>query len=481
LLPTTVLRPSTDPLGALDDPAAGAYRRVAMIHYPKRYWGLPLAFRWFGSPFPRTIPFVALSVGLTTALQLAGEWKRTIVDAFGHPYPFQVYAFVIGFLVVLRTNHALARFMEARGAVEQMQSKWADAALMLQAFDGVAGGDKKKTDGSDAFIARIVHLLSLLHALALQQLRGDEDMRNLVVARQRRGNGVDLAPAISLSDANADVAADVVAVATGENSDASIERGERHSENDETTKVVRVVLTGEAFAKHRSRSTYNLGGAFHQTAAVADAHQNRANLLSAFSLTEADDAWRACCAATPLAVVGGVDGAELAALRRLDCDRAYLVMSWIQAHIVARAEDAEGLRVPPPVLSRVYQTLSEGMLGFNQADKLAKTPFPMPYAQMLTVLLLVFNVTLPVMIAGNVNALWLALVMNVVSVVAYQGLNETARELEDPFKPTHANDLGLPQLQAMFNSKVRAATPGASALIDQMEQMKAVRSVERRE
>ena len=71
--------------------------------------------------------------------------------------------------------------------------------------------------------------------------------------------------------------------------------------------------------------------------------------------------------------------------------------------------------------------------------------------------------------------------MNVVSVVAYQGLNETARELEDPFKPTHANDLGLPQLQAMFNSKVRAATPGASAQIDQLEQMKAVRSVERTE
>lgn len=495
LLPTTVLRPSTDPLGALDDPAAGAYRRVAMIHYPKRYWGLPLAFRWFGSPFPRTIPFVALSVGLTTALQLAGEWKRTIVDAFGHPYPFQVYAFVIGFLVVLRTNHALARFMEARGAVEQMQSKWADAALMLQAFDGVAGGDEKKTDagrrfgarappdGSDAFIARIVHLLSLLHALALQQLRGDEDVRNLVAARQRRGNGVDLAPAEG-GDASG-VAADVAV--TAERADENETRAASSSAANQAAsdRVVRVVLTGEALTdeakRTSSRSTYNLGGAFHQTAAVADAHQNRANLLSAFSLTEADHAWRACCAATPLAVVGGVDGAELAALRRLDCDRAYLVMSWIQAHIVARAEDAEGLRVPPPVLSRVYQTLSEGALGFNQADKLAKTPFPMPYAQMLTVLLLVFNVTLPVMIAGNINALWLGVVVSAVSVAAYQGLNETARELEDPFKPTHANDLGLPQLQAMFNSKVRAATPGASALIEQMEQMKAVRSVERRE
>ena len=472
-MPRASFAASTDPLGALDVPAAGAYRRVAMIHYPKRYWGLPLAFRWFGSPFPRTIPFAVLSVGITTLLQLADDWKRTIVDAFGHPYPFQVYAFVIGFLVVLRTNHALARFMEARAAVEQMQSKLADAALMLQAFDGVAGAEKP-TDGSDAFVARIVHLLSLLHALALQQLRGDEDMRNLVVAARRRGNGADLAPAAERAeDETADAAADARAATNGTPNET-----EATKTNDA---VVDVVLTTSEVATRarKSRSACNLGGAFHQTAAVADAHHARRKLLSAFSLTEADDAWRACCAVTPLAVVGGVDAGELAVLQRLDCDRAYLVMSWIQSHIVARAEDAEGLRVPPPVLSRVYQTLSDGMLGLNQADKLAKTPFPMPYAQMLTVLLLVFNVTLPVMIAANVDALWLAVAVAAVSVVAYQGLNETARELEDPFKPTHANDLGLPQLQAMFNSKVRAATPGASALIDQMEQMKALRSVER--
>ena len=462
-----------------------------MIHYPKRYWGLPLAFRWFGSPFPRTIPFAVLSVGLTTLLQLADDWKRTIVDAFGHPYPFQVYAFVIGFLVVLRTNHALARFMEARGAVEQMQSKWADAALMLQAFDGVAGGepasgakDAGRRFGSDAFVAKMVHLLSLLHALALQQLRGDADVRNLVVARRRRGDGADLAPAAArarASEETADAASAEGQPAAGAPTDRDVVTGTRtNGDGDDDDAVVRVSLPGEAFARRAPRrSARDLGGAFYRAANAAEARADRGKLLSAFSLTEADDVWHACCAATPLAVVGGVDDGELAALRRLDCDRAYLVMSWIQSHIVARAEDAEGLRVPPPVLSRVHQTLSDGMLGFNQADKLAKTPFPMPYAQMLTVLLLVFNVTLPVMIAGNVDALWLAVAVNVVSVVAYQGLNETARELEDPFKPTHANDLGLPQLQAMFNSKVRAATPGASALIDRMERMKAERCVER--
>ena len=48
--------------------------------------------------------------------------KSDIVKAFGQLYPFQVYAFVIGFLVVLRTNHALARSMEARSHVQWMGS-----------------------------------------------------------------------------------------------------------------------------------------------------------------------------------------------------------------------------------------------------------------------------------------------------------------------------------------------------------------------
>ena len=52
----------------------------------------------------------------------------------------------------------------------------------------------------------------------------------------------------------------------------------------------------------------------------------------------------------------------------------------------------------------------------------------------------VFNVTLPIMVAGSINALWLAVLVNFISTVAYR-LNEVARELEDPFKPTHVNDI----------------------------------------
>lgn len=446
-----------------------------MIHYSKRYWGLPLVFRAFGSPFPRTIPFAIVSVSISVVLQVVDSWKQTMVDAFGHPYPFQVYAFVIGFLVVLRTNHALARFMEARTAVELMASKWADAVVMLQAFDGVTTGSKtwdscrrgsEQThgDGTDAFIARIVHLISLMHGLALQQLRGDENLDNLVVAAPRSGLGCDL-KVVSNANDGANVAANVVVVHDTEGTLGG-------------SPTVKVVLSGEVLAREKHRSTYKLRGTYLMAAAVDDVKNHRGKILSRFSLTEQHDKWRACCTATPLAVVGGVDGSELAALQRLDCDRVYLVMSWIQALIVTRSEERDGLRIAHPILSRCHQVLSDGMLGFNQADKLAKTPFPMPYAQMLTTLLLVFNITLPVMIAGNVNALWLGITVNLVSTVAYQGLNETARELEDPFKPTHVNDLGLPQLQAMFNSKIRAATPGADSLLDRIENLKVIRSVE---
>lgn len=84
----------------------------------------PLLLRLHGSPFPRSLPFAALSVALTLLLKLQDGWGDRVKTTLEHHYSFQVYAFVIGFLVVLRTNHALSRFMEARANVEQMASKW---------------------------------------------------------------------------------------------------------------------------------------------------------------------------------------------------------------------------------------------------------------------------------------------------------------------------------------------------------------------
>ena len=420
-----------------------------MIHYAKRHWGLPLILLVHGSPFPRTIPFAVLSVCITIALQASEDLKSDIAKAFGHPYPFQVYAFVIGFLVVLRTNHALARFMEARSHVQWMGSKWADALVMLAAFDGVTSGRRgapkspqdAPNEGSDLFVARLVHLMSLMHALALQHLRGDEVLDNLVAAPRRLfTTGPDLFP---VEQRRRDAPTSTL------------------SSVDVTAPDDVEVFVDASDQMPTERARYHVGGAHILHSATENQHTPRFKLLNVLALTEDEESWRRCCEALPLDVVGGLDPHERREIEALACDRVYLVMSWIQALIVMRTESEEGLRVAAPILSRVHQVLTDGMLGFNQADKISTTPFPMPYSQMLTLCLLVFNITLPLMVAANINAMWLAILVNVISTVAYQGLNEVARELEDPFKPTHLNDVGLPQLQAMFNSKIRAGTPGS--------------------
>ena len=426
-----------------------------MIHYAKGYWGLPLFLRLHGSPFPRTLPFAIVSVSITIWLHLWEFGRESIVESFAHPYPFQVYGFVIGFLVVMRTNHSLARFMEARTGVETMGSTWADCVAMLTAFDGCTVGSRSQEVGKPAmkqdhehhddharFVARLTHLISLMHAMALQNLRGDEELGNIVPARNRRQTNNAAGPEFTRvrDRASKDNAVDIV--------DAEDEG-----------------ISGYLGTKTIGKTTRLLAARYHHMGAhlihaeTDDGKQARQNIVNPFLLQENDELWAKCCAATPLAVIGGLDPHEIKELDELDCDRTYLVQAWIQALIIRRFEDAEGIRVAPPTLSRVHQCLTNGMLGFNMADKIAKTPFPMPYAQMLSVCLVVFNLTMPIMVAGHIKHLWLAILVNFISTVAYQGLNEVARELEDPFKPVHINDHGMPQLQAMFNSKVRAASP----------------------
>ena len=51
-----------------------------------------------------------------------------------------------------------------------------------------------------------------------------------------------------------------------------------------------------------------------------------------------------------------------------------------------------GLAIPPPLLSRTYQVLSEGTAAAMQARKVSYVAFPFPLRQLLAVLLAVFLV-----------------------------------------------------------------------------------------
>ena len=60
------------------------------------------------------------------------------------------------------------------------------------------------------------------------------------------------------------------------------------------------------------------------------------------------------------------------------------------------ADAMRHLDVAAPIQSRMYQELSNGMLGFSNCLKIADVPFPLPYAQLLGLLLIGFSCFIPV-------------------------------------------------------------------------------------
>jgi hypothetical protein len=106
--------------------------------------------------------------------------------------------------------------------------------------------------------------------------------------------------------------------------------------------------------------------------------------------------------------------------------------------------------MPPPIVSRIYQELSNGSLGFHQAQKIAKVPFPFPYAQLLAIMKVYFILTVPLAIVCFTDDYAFAVLMSGFCTSIFVCLNEVAIELEDPFG-NDANYLPLRNMHASFN------------------------------
>ena len=108
-----------------------------MIVYRKSWLGLMLMSRVIGSALPRAlIP----AIGSTfICLLLETLIPDSILTAiFEHPYPFQVFSYIVAFALVFRTNTAYARYWEMRTHFGQMSSKWLDAAAFAMTFEQLA-------------------------------------------------------------------------------------------------------------------------------------------------------------------------------------------------------------------------------------------------------------------------------------------------------------------------------------------------------
>ena len=107
-------------------------------------------------------------------------------------------------------------------------------------------------------------------------------------------------------------------------------------------------------------------------------------------------------------------------------------------------------RTTPSEEKAPYDVMTDAADAVCIGRKLADTPFPFPWAQMVLVLLLIFAGTLPLMVVAFIDKLWLAVIIDFFSVQAYWALNEVARDVEDPwvYEP---NDLPLARLQVQLH------------------------------
>ncbi|KAF4671518.1 hypothetical protein FOL47_001501 [Perkinsus chesapeaki] len=148
-----------------------------------------------------------------------------------------------------------------------------------------------------------------------------------------------------------------------------------------------------------------------------------------------------------LEVIGELTEHENATLQ--SADDILLVCQWITEGIMTAASEGDLLAIPPPILSRVFQETSTGMLGFNQAWKIAMVPFPFPFAQMMSLLILGIVFLMPMEISHSLDRWAPAMIFATLCVVGFTGLDRICVELEEPFGDD-ANDIPIQDIQRCF-------------------------------
>jgi len=119
-----------------------------------------------------------------------------------------------------------------------------------------------------------------------------------------------------------------------------------------------------------------------------------------------------------------------------------MVMKWILLEISDYSIQKK-LLTDPPIITRVYQELSNGMLSYFRAMQIEAVPFPFPFAQVINYTMYGFFLFCPSIVMEILDVpkdvdlgfaeIWPSLVLNFCACAGYAALNEISIELEDPF------------------------------------------------
>eukprot|EP00927_Polykrikos_kofoidii_P064536 TRINITY_DN5982_c0_g1_i1.p1 TRINITY_DN5982_c0_g1~~TRINITY_DN5982_c0_g1_i1.p1 ORF type:complete len:604 (-),score=92.81 TRINITY_DN5982_c0_g1_i1:244-2055(-) len=363
-----------------------------MLLYNNRNY-LRLVFSSRGSVLFRAANMI---VGIILALACTGiqfVLQMTISPLWVPTTYFSMYSLggIVTFAVVFRTNLGWQRYWEAIGHLNMMYSKWIDAYSQIVAFSTVSM-NAARAKGDDDKDARAKY--ARVEAL-LKELEGHFCLISaLAVDRLAHGD---------------------------------TRRMEKRSE---------MVGWSQQIAKRYELRTSDLTGSKQMPEfQVATSPEETAGQLSVRA-----NSWRHVYFVKALPNQFELDALENAS------DRVNVAMFWIINCLALISKD---LDIAPPIQSRMYQELSNGMLGFNQSLKIADVPFPFPYAQLLTLALTAFSLFIPLYVALFTQSVILSPIMAFLLFQGVWGVNEVAKELENPFGDDE-NDICLADFHDRF-------------------------------
>ncbi|CAE7500222.1 unnamed protein product, partial [Symbiodinium sp. CCMP2456] len=146
-------------------------------------------------------------------------------------------------------------------------------------------------------------------------------------------------------------------------------------------------------------------------------------------------------------------------------DRCETVMLWIE-RLIVESEKQKLFDVAPPVLSRAFQELSDGMVNVAELRKIVEVPFPFPYSQYLSFMLVLHWIVSPLVAVQLISEWsWAGGTVWLIST-SYWTLFYIAQEIDQPFGQDY-NDLPVVEIQQRFNqSLMHLASPESYILPD---------------
>mmetsp|Transcript_25196 Transcript_25196/g.78475 ORF Transcript_25196/g.78475 Transcript_25196/m.78475 type:complete len:559 (+) Transcript_25196:79-1755(+) len=133
-------------------------------------------------------------------------------------------------------------------------------------------------------------------------------------------------------------------------------------------------------------------------------------------------------------------------------DRCEILLQWIQ-RLIVDCEESKTLKIAPPLLTRAFQELSRGIVNLNNARKIKDIPFPFPYAQMITVMMIVHWFVTPLLASQVLDSRVAAGFTSFFVTFAFWCLIYIALEIDQPFGDDE-NDLPLKDMQKDFNQSL---------------------------